>query len=82
MTPMALSPRKRVTTIILDATTDRLLGVAARARGVSRSELIRSQLRRVLEQYRTHPTPRAAGVIRHRLAERGDESELFRIRER
>ena len=79
---MALSSRKRVTTIILDATTDRLLGVAARERGVSRSEFIRSQLRRMLEQYRAHPKPRAAGVIRHRLRERGDEAELFRKLER
>jgi len=74
---MALSARKRVTTIILDAQTTRLLGAAARARGVSRSEFIRMQLRRALEQYRPHPKPRSAGVV-HRLRERGDERELFR----
>ena len=78
MTSMALSARKRVTTIILDAATDRLIGVAARAQGVSRSEFIRGQLRRVLEQYRTHPKPRSAGMIKRRLRSRGDERELFR----
>jgi metal-responsive CopG/Arc/MetJ family transcriptional regulator len=78
---MALSARKRVTTIILDAQTDRLLGAVARAQGVSRSEFIRAQLRRALEQYRSHPKPRSAGVVR-RLRERGDERELFRSLER
>jgi metal-responsive CopG/Arc/MetJ family transcriptional regulator len=78
---MALSASKRVTTIILDAQTDRLLGAAARAHGVSRSEFIRVQLRRALEQYRSHPKPRSAGVVR-RLGERGDERELFRTLER
>jgi len=78
---MALSARKRVTTIILDAQTDRLLDTAARARGVSRSEFIRSQLRRALEQYRPHPRPRSAGIVR-RLRERGDEREVFRALER
>jgi len=78
---MALSARKRVTTIILDVQTDRLLGAAARAHGVSRSEFIRMQLRRALEQYRPHPKPRSAGVVR-RLGERGDERELFRTLER
>jgi metal-responsive CopG/Arc/MetJ family transcriptional regulator len=79
---MALSSRKRVTTIILDAATDRLLGIAARERGVSRSEFVRGQLRRALEQYRTHPKPRVAGLVRRRLRERGDEAELFRTLER
>ncbi len=78
---MALSARKRVTTIILDAQTDRLLDVASQARGVSRSEFIRMQLRRALEQYRPHPKPRSAAVVR-RLRERGDERELFRHLER
>ncbi len=78
---MALSARKRVTTIILDAQTDRLLGAAARAHGISRSEFIRMQLRRALEQYRPHPRPQSAGVVR-RLGERGDERELFRSLER
>jgi Arc/MetJ-type ribon-helix-helix transcriptional regulator len=81
MTHMALSARKRVTTIILDAQTDRLLGAVARAHGVSRSEFIRAQLRRALEQYRPHPKPRSAGVVR-RLRERGDERDLFRTLER
>jgi metal-responsive CopG/Arc/MetJ family transcriptional regulator len=76
---MALSSRKRVTTIILDAQTDRLLAAASRAEGVSRSEFIRAQLRRALEQYRPHPKPRSAGVVRRRLRERGDERELFRL---
>ena len=79
---MALSARKRVTTIILDADIDHLLDVAARERGSSRSEFIRSQLRRVLEQYRDHPKPRSAGSVKGRLRERGDESELFRDLER
>lgn len=78
---MALSARKRATTIILDAELDRLLGRAARAQGVSRSEFIRNQLRRSLEQFRRHPKPRSAGVIR-RLRELGDENELFRELER
>jgi metal-responsive CopG/Arc/MetJ family transcriptional regulator len=81
MTHMALSARKRITTIILDAQTDRLLGAVARAHGVSRSEFIRAQLRRALEQYRPHPKPRSAGVVRQ-LRERGDERELFRTLER
>jgi hypothetical protein len=79
---MALSSRKRVTTIILDARTDRLLGAVARAQGVSRSEFIRGQLRRALEPYRPHPRPRSAGVVRRRLRTRGDERELFRTLER
>jgi metal-responsive CopG/Arc/MetJ family transcriptional regulator len=78
---MALSVRKRTTTIILDAETDRLLGAVARAQGISRSEFIRAQLRRALEQYRPHPKPRSAGVVR-RLRQRGDERELFRSLER
>ncbi|MBI3981542.1 MAG: hypothetical protein HY337_01420 [Gemmatimonadetes bacterium] len=49
---------------------------AARERGVSRSEFIRQQLALVLEQYRRHPKPRSAGIIRA-LTERGDERELF-----
>ena len=81
MTHMALSARKRTTTIILDAKTDRLLGAAAQAQGVSRSEFIRMQLRRALEQYRPHPKPRSAGIVRG-LRERGDERELFRTLER
>jgi len=43
---------------------------------VSRSEFIRQQLSLVLEQYRRHPKPRSAGILRS-LAERGNESELF-----
>ena len=78
---MALSARKCVATIILDAQTNRLLGTVARAHGVSRSEVIRARLRRALEQYRPHPKPRSAGVVR-RLRERGDERELFRALER
>lgn len=79
---MALSQHKRVTTIILDARTDGLLDVAARAHGVSRSEFIRVQLRHALEQYRPHPKPRSGGIVRRRLRERGDERELFRTLER
>jgi hypothetical protein len=43
---------------------------------MSRSEFIRQQLALVLEQYRRHPKPRSAGVIR-KLSQRGDERELF-----
>jgi metal-responsive CopG/Arc/MetJ family transcriptional regulator len=72
---MALA-RKKATTIALDHEADQLLTRAARERGVSRSEFIRQQLALVLEQYRRHPKPRSAGVLRS-LTERGDESELF-----
>jgi metal-responsive CopG/Arc/MetJ family transcriptional regulator len=72
---MALT-KKRATTIALDPLDDRLLTRAARERGVSRSEFIRQQLRLVLEQYRPHPKPRSAAVVRS-LPERGDERELY-----
>jgi hypothetical protein len=72
---MALS-RKKATTIALDPTDDRLLTRAARERGVSRAEFVRQQLSLVFEQYRRHPRPRSAGVVRT-LPERGDERELF-----
>lgn len=69
--------RKKATTIALDPEDDRLLSLAARERGVSRSEFIRQRLALVLDQYRRHSKPRSAGVIRT-LTERGDERELFR----
>jgi hypothetical protein len=72
---MALS-RKKATTIALDLAADRLLTRAARERGVSRAELIRRQLALMLEQYRRHPKPTSAGIVRA-LSERGDEGELF-----
>jgi metal-responsive CopG/Arc/MetJ family transcriptional regulator len=72
---MALT-RKKATTIALDPEIDGLLSRAARERGMSRSEFIRQQLALVLEQYRRHPKPRSAGVLR-RLSQRGDERELF-----
>jgi metal-responsive CopG/Arc/MetJ family transcriptional regulator len=75
---MALS-RKKATTIALEPEDDRLLSRAARERGISRSEFIRQHLALVLEQYRRHPRPKSAGVIRA-LVERGDERELFRAR--
>ena len=75
---MALT-KKKATTIALDPEDDRLLSRAAQERGVSRSEFIRQQLSRVLDQYRRHPKPRSAGVARV-LRERGDESELFSAR--
>src|SRR5688572_30006649 len=75
ITSMALS-RKKATTIALDPEDDRLLSRAARERGVSRSEFIRQHLAIVLEQYRRHPKPRSAGIVRA-LTERGDERELF-----
>jgi hypothetical protein len=73
---MALS-LKKATTIALDPEDDRLLTRAARERGVSRAEFIRQHLALVLEQYRRHPKPRSAGIVRT-LTERGDEHELFR----
>lgn len=73
---MALA-RKKATTIALDPEDDRLLSLAARERGVSRSEFVRQQLALVLEQYRQHPKPRSGGVVAA-LSERGDERELFR----
>ena len=72
---MALAHMK-ATTIALDPETDRLLTLAARDRGVSRSEYIRQQLSLALEQYRRHPKPKSAGIVSS-LPERGDESELF-----
>jgi Arc/MetJ-type ribon-helix-helix transcriptional regulator len=75
ITFMALA-RKKATTIALDPEDDRLLSRAARERGVSRSEFIRQHLALVLEQYRRHPKPRSAGIVRT-LTGRGDERELF-----
>ncbi len=75
VTFMALA-QKKATTIALEPQMDALLTRAARARGVSRSEFVRQQLALVLEQYRSHPRPRIAGMI-DGLPERGDESELF-----
>ena len=72
---MALS-RKRATTIALDLEADRLLTKAARERGVSRSEFVRQQLSLVLEQYRQHPKPESAGILKS-LPRRGDEGEQF-----
>lgn len=73
---MALT-RKKATTIALEPEMDALLTRAAAERGTSRSEFVRQQLALVLEQYRRHPRPRVAGVVRRRLPERGDESELY-----
>jgi Rod binding domain-containing protein len=72
---MALA-RKKATTIALDHEDDKLLTRAARERGVSRAELIRQQLSRMLEQYRRHAKPASAGAVRA-LRERGNERELF-----
>jgi hypothetical protein len=74
--------RKKATTIALEPRMDTLLSRAAEARGVSRSEFIRQQLALVLEQFRRHPRPRSAGIIRRRLPERGDEVELYSARRR
>ncbi len=78
ITFMALK-RKKATTIALEPQMDMLLTRAARRHGVSRSEFIRRQLDLVLEQYRKHPRPSVAGIIRG-LPQRGDESELFHDR--
>lgn len=75
---MALT-QKKATTIALSPADDALLTRVARERGVSRAEFIRQQLALVFEQYRRHPKPRSAGVLR-RLPEAGNESELFRGR--
>jgi len=48
----------------------------ALSRKKARAEFIRQQLSLLLEQYRRHPTPRSAGVVR-KLSERGDEREMF-----
>jgi Arc/MetJ-type ribon-helix-helix transcriptional regulator len=69
---------KRATTVALDPETDTLLSRAARSEKTSRSEFIRRSLSLVLEQYRDHPRPRSAGVVKRKLRERGDERELFR----
>lgn len=72
--------RKKVaTTIALDPKMDALLNRAARANGVSRSEYIRQRLSLSLEQYRRHPKPASAGIVA-KIAEVGDERELFRRR--
>jgi hypothetical protein len=63
-------------TIALTREDDRLLSRAARERNISRAEFIRQHLAVVLEQYRRHPKPRSAGIVRA-LPERGDERELF-----
>lgn len=76
MTSTALTT-KTATTIELEPRMDELLTRAARARGISRSEFIRQQLALVLEQYRRHPKPRVAGVVRGKLRDYGDERELF-----
>lgn len=78
ITFMALS-KKKATTIALDPDDDRLLSRAARERGISRAEFVRQHLALALEQYRRHPKPRSAGIVRA-LRERGDESELFGVR--
>jgi hypothetical protein len=66
----------------LDADMDRLLNRAAHDLRISRSEFIRSQLRRVLEQFREHPAPRSAGVVKSRIRERGIKADLFATADR
>jgi metal-responsive CopG/Arc/MetJ family transcriptional regulator len=61
----------KATTIALEPEMDELLSQAAAERGVSRSEFIRQQLALVLEQFRRHPRPKVAGIIHHKLADRG-----------
>jgi len=67
----------KATTIALPPDMDELPSKAAEESGVSRSELIGRQLALALEQYRPHPRPRVAGIVRT-LPERGDEAELHR----
>jgi hypothetical protein len=71
--------RMKATTIALSREDDRLLLRAAREPKISPSEFIRQHLAIVLEQYRRHPKPRSAGIVRA-LTEHGDERELFRAR--
>ena len=78
---MALA-RKRAPTIAIKPEMSALLTRAAEERGVSRSEFVHQQLALVLEQYRKHPKPKAGGIIRHKLSERGDEAELYAVRRR
>ena len=78
---MALAQHKRAT-ITLDPDTSRLVDRATRELGMSRSEFVRRQLSRVLEQFRRHPKPRSAGTIKRLLRKRGNEAELFRGIER
>jgi len=78
---MALT-RKKPRTIVLDPEMDLLLTRAAEERRLSRSEFIRQQLALVFEQYRRHPRPKVAGIIRRKLLERGDEAELHARRRR
>lgn len=59
--------RMKATTIALGREMDLLLTRAARAQGISRSEFVRQQLELALEQFRKHPAPRVAGIIRGRL---------------
>jgi len=80
--PNLVEQKKRTIAVAVDADTGSLLDIAARERGISRAEFIRRQLRRGLEQFREHPRPRSAGIIKSALAERGDEAELFRDIER
>jgi hypothetical protein len=63
ITFMARSRTKAIT-IALSLEDDRLLSRAARERKISRSEFIRQHLAIVLEQYRRHPKPRSAGIVR------------------
>lgn len=79
--PMALS-KKKATTIAFEPEMDALLTLAAEQRGVSRAEFVRQQLALVLEQYRRHPKPEVAGIIRRTLKERGNEAELYADRRR
>ncbi len=81
MDRMALAQRKRAT-ITLDPDTSRLVDRAARELGLSRSEFVRRQLSRVLEQFRQHPKPRSAATVKRPLGEHGNEAELFRDIER
>lgn len=74
--------RKKATTIALEPAMDALLTRAAEERGTSRSEFIRQHLALVLEQFRPHPKPKVAGIIRRKLPERGDEAELYADRRR
>lgn len=81
--PPSMAPaNKKTTTIALDPEADRLLTRAARDAGMSRAEFVRRQLDVVLEQYRPHPKPRCAGLLKDPLPERGDESELLAERRR
>jgi hypothetical protein len=71
-----MTARSRKVTIVLDSAMDSRLKRAAREQGISPTEFIRQQLHLVLEQYRRHPQPRSAGIVRVLTNRSGENSPL------